>query len=163
MLLSCSVMSDSLWPPWTAACRVFLSFTVSQSLLKFMSIESVMSSNHLIFCCPLLLLPSIFPSIRVFSNESTLHIRWPKEWRFSFSISPFNEYSGLDGTWKMETIWSCALVGTSFLLFLRRRKGVGYRLPSTWHTWEPRCPPHPTSVSQTHGPVHSWDSSGHQN
>ena len=70
-------------------------FTNSWSLLKLMSIELVMPSNHLILCHPLLLLPSIFPSIRVFSNESVLHIRWPKYWRFSFSISPFNEYSGL--------------------------------------------------------------------
>ena len=68
---------------------------ISQSLLKFMSIESVMPSNHFIFCCPLFLLPSIFPSIRVFSNESALQIRWPKYWSFSFSISPSNEYSGL--------------------------------------------------------------------
>ena len=81
--------------PWTAACPTSLSFTISWSLLKFMSIESVMPSNHLILCHPLLLLPSIFPSIRVFSNESVLHIRWPKDWSFSFSISPSNEHSGL--------------------------------------------------------------------
>ena len=81
--------------PWTSACQASLSITNSQSLLKFMSIESVMPSNHLILCCPLLLLPSIFPSIRVFSNESVLCIRWPKDWSFSFSISPFIEYSGL--------------------------------------------------------------------
>ena len=68
---------------------------ISQALLRFMSIDSVMPSNHLIFCCPLLLLPSIFPSIRVFPNESALHIRWPKYWSLSFSISPSNEYSGL--------------------------------------------------------------------
>ena len=74
--------------PWTAAYQASLSFTISQSLLKLMSIESVMPSNHLMFCCPLLLLPSIFPSIKVFSNESALHIRWPKYWSFSFSISP---------------------------------------------------------------------------
>ena len=80
---------------WTTARQVSLSFTISQSLLKLMSIESVMLSNHLILCHPLLLLPSIFPSIRVFSNESTLHIRWPEYWSFSFSISPSNEYSGL--------------------------------------------------------------------
>ena len=79
--------------PWTAACQASLSFTISRSLLKLMSIESVMPSNHLILCHPLLLLPSIFPSIRVFSNESALHIRWPKYW--SFSISPSNEYSEL--------------------------------------------------------------------
>ena len=71
------------------------SSTISQSLLKFMSIELVMRSDHLIFCCPLLLLPSIFPSIRVFSNELSLHIRWPKYWSFSFSISPSDEYLGL--------------------------------------------------------------------
>ena len=81
--------------PWTASHQVFLSITNSQSLLKLMSIESVMSSNHLILCHPLLLQPSIFPSIRVFSKESVLHIRWPKYWSFSFSISPSNDYSGM--------------------------------------------------------------------
>ena len=81
--------------PWTAACQVSLSITNSQSLLKVMSIESVMPSNHLILCRPLLLLPSVFPNIRIFPSESALHIRWPKYWYFSFSISPFNEYSGL--------------------------------------------------------------------
>ena len=81
--------------PWTAAPLASLSLTNSQSLLKFMSIESVMPSNQLILCRPLLLLPSIFPSIRVFSNESVLHIKWPKHWSFSFSISPSSEYSGL--------------------------------------------------------------------
>ena len=81
--------------PWNAARQASLSITNSRSLLRLMSIESVMPSNHLILCRPLLLLPSIFPSIRVFSNESVLHIRWPKYWSFSFSISPSNEYSGL--------------------------------------------------------------------
>ena len=81
--------------PWTAACQASLSFTLSQSLLKFMSIELMMPSNHLILCRPLLLPPSIFPSIRGFSNKSVLHIRWPKYWSFSFNISPSNEYSGL--------------------------------------------------------------------
>ena len=81
--------------PRTTACQASLSFINSQSLLKFMSIESVMPSNHLIICYPFLLPPSIFPSIRVFSNESVLPIRWPKCWSFSFSISPSNEYSGL--------------------------------------------------------------------
>ena len=81
--------------PWTAARQASLSITNSRNLLRLMSIESVMSSNHLILCCPLLLLPSIFPSIRVFSSESVLHIRWPKDWSFSFSISPSNEYSRL--------------------------------------------------------------------
>ena len=81
--------------PWTAARQASLSITNSRSLLKLMSIESVMPSNHLILCHPLLLPPSIFPSIRVFSSESVLRIRWPKYWSFSFSISPSNEYSGL--------------------------------------------------------------------
>ena len=81
--------------PWTAAYQASLSITNSWSLLKLMSIELVMLSNHLILCRPLFLPPSIFPSIRVFLNESTLHIRWPKYWTFSFSISPSNEYSGL--------------------------------------------------------------------
>ena len=81
--------------PWTVAHQASLSFTTSQSLVKLMFIELVMHSNHLIFYCPLLLLPSIFPSIRVFSSESILHIRWPKYWSFSFSISPSNKYSGL--------------------------------------------------------------------
>ena len=80
--------------PWTAAHHASLSFTISRSLLKLMSIESVMPSNHLLLCRPLLL-PSVFPSIRVFSNELTLLLRWPKYWNFSFSISPSNEYSGL--------------------------------------------------------------------
>ena len=80
---------------WVAACQASLSFTISWSLLKLMSIESLMLSNHLILCRPLLLLPSIFPSIRVFSSESVLHVRRPKYWSLSFSISPSNEYSGL--------------------------------------------------------------------
>ena len=81
--------------PWTAEHQASLSITNSWSLLKLRSIESVMPSNHLILCHPLLLPPSIFPSNRVFSSESVLHVRWPKYWSFSFSISPFNEYSGL--------------------------------------------------------------------
>ena len=81
--------------PWTAACQASLSFTVSWSLLKLLSIESVMTSNHPIDCHPLLLLPSIFPRIRVFSNGSVLRIRWPNYWSFSFSISPSNKYSQL--------------------------------------------------------------------
>ena len=89
-----SVMSNSV-TPWAAARQASLSFTNSQSLLKLMSIESVIPVNHLILCRTLLLPPSIFPSIRVFSNESFLHIRWPKYWSFSFSISPSNESSGL--------------------------------------------------------------------
>ena len=91
-LLSCIRLFAT---PWTAAHQASLSITNSQSLPKSMSIESVMPSNHLILCHPLLLLPSIFPSIRVFSNESALRIRWPKYWSFSFNISPFNEHPGL--------------------------------------------------------------------
>ena len=90
--LSCVRLFET---PWIAARQTSLSITNSRRLLKLMSIESVMPSNHLILCCPLLLLPSIFPSLRVFSNELVLHIRWPKYWRFSFSINPSNEYSGL--------------------------------------------------------------------
>ena len=81
--------------PWIAVLQASLSFTISQSLLKLMSIESVMPSNHLVLCHPLLLLPSIFPSFRVFSNESIVCIKWPKYWSFSFSIRPSNEYSAL--------------------------------------------------------------------
>ena len=91
-LLSCVQLFAT---PWTAACQAFLSITNSWSLLKFMSIESVVPSNHLILCHPLLLLPLNFPSISTFSNESVLHIRWPKYWSFSFSISHSNECSGL--------------------------------------------------------------------
>ena len=90
-----SVAQSDFATPWTAARQAFLSITNSQSLLKLMSTVLVMPSNHLIFCRPLLLPPSIFPSIRVFSNESVLCIRWPKYWSFSFSISPSNEYSRL--------------------------------------------------------------------
>ena len=98
--LSCVQLFVTLW---TAAGQASLSITSSQSLPKLMSIESVMPSNHLILCCPLLLLPSIFPSIRVFSNESALCIRWPKYWSFSINISPSNEYSGLIS---FRTDWS---------------------------------------------------------
>ena len=102
-------MSDSA-TPWTAACQASLSITSSQSLLILMSIESVMPSNNLILCRPLLL-PSIFPSIRVFSNESALHIRWPKYWSFSFSISPSNEYLGLI-SFRMDWLALLAVQGT---------------------------------------------------
>ena len=105
-----SVMSDSV-TPWTAAHQASLSITNSRSLLKLMSIESVMPSNHLILCRPLLLLPSIFPSIRVFSNESVLLIRWPKYWSFSFNISPSSEYSGLT-SFRMDWLDLFAVQGT---------------------------------------------------
>ena len=97
--------------PWTVACQPSLSITNSQSLLKLMSIESVMPFNHLILCCPLLLLPSIYPSIRVFSNESALRIRWLKYWSFSFNISPFNEHSGLISS-RMDWLDLLAVQGT---------------------------------------------------
>ena len=97
--------------PWTAARQASLSVTNSQSLLKLISIESVMPCNHLILCHPLLLLPSIFPSIRVFSSKSDFHIRWPKYWRFSFNIRPSNEYSGLI-SFKMDWLDLLAVQGT---------------------------------------------------
>ena len=97
--------------PWTAARQASLSITNPCSLLKLMSIESVMPSNYIILCHPLLLLPSIFPSIRVFSNESALHIRWPKYWSFSFNISPSDEYSGLI-SFRMDWLDLLAVQGT---------------------------------------------------
>ena len=106
--------------PRTAAYQASLSFTVSWSLLKLMSFESVMPSKHFILCRPLLLLPSIFPSIRVFFNGSVLHFRWPKYWRFSFSISPSNEYSGLISfrmDWFEEPL--CKALNTLFVLILK--------------------------------------------
>ena len=97
--------------PWTAAHQASLTITNSQNLLKLMSIESVMPYNHLILCHPLLLLPSIFPSIRVFSNKLVLHIEWPKDWSFSFIISPSNEYSGLIA-FRMDCLDLLAVQGT---------------------------------------------------
>ena len=97
--------------PWTAASQSSLSFTISQGLLKLIFIESVMPSSHLILCRPLLLLPSIFPSIRLFSNELSLRIRWPKYWSFSYSISPSNEYSGLI-SFKTDWCYLVAVQGT---------------------------------------------------
>ena len=109
---SCSVLSNSLRPHGLQHARLPCPFiTNSQSLLKLTSIKSVMPSNHLILCCPLLLLPSIFPSIRVFSNESVLCIRWPKYWSFSFSISPSNEYSR-QISFRMDWLALLAVQGT---------------------------------------------------
>ena len=107
-LLSCVQLFAT---PWTAACQASLSITNSQSLLKLISIESVMPSSHLILCRPLLLLPSVFPSIRVFSNELVLCSRWPKYWSFSFTISPSNEYSGLI-SFRMDWLDLLAVQGT---------------------------------------------------
>ena len=101
----------TLCDPWTAAGQATLSITNSQNLLKFTSIELIMPSNHPIFCCPLLLLHSNFPRIRVFSNESILHIRWPKYWSFSFSISPSNEHPGLT-SFRMDWLDLLAVQGT---------------------------------------------------
>ena len=113
-LLSSVLLLSCVWlfaTPWTAAQQASLSITNSRSPPKPMSIESVMPSNHLILCCPLLLLPSIFPSIRVFSNESGLHIRWPKDWRFSFNISPSSEHLGLI-PFRMDWLDLLAVQGT---------------------------------------------------
>ena len=107
---SCLVVSNSA-TPWTAARQASLSITNSRSSPKPMYIESVMPSNHLILCRPLLLLPSIFPSIRVFSNESALWIRWPKDWSFSFNISPSNEHPGLISS-RMDWLDLLAVQGT---------------------------------------------------
>ena len=104
-------MSDSLQPPWTAARQASLSFNISWNLPKFISVELVMPSNYLILCCPLLLLPPIFPSIRVFSKESVLHIRWLKILNFNFSISPSNEHSGLI-SFRMDWFDLLAVQGT---------------------------------------------------
>ena len=101
--------------PWTVARQAPLSSMISQSLLKFMSIDSVILSKHLILCRPLLL-PSVFPSIRVFSNESALHSRWPKDWSFSFSISPFNKYSGLI-SFRIDWFYLLRVQGTVKSLF----------------------------------------------
>ena len=109
LLFSCSVMSDSLWPHGLQHTRLSCPLS-SLDLLKLMFIESVMPSNHLILCCPLSL-PLIFPSIMVFSNEPALHIRWPKYWSFSFSISPSNEYSGLI-SFRMDWLELLAVQGT---------------------------------------------------
>ena len=112
--------------PWTAACQASLSITNSQRLLKLMSFESVTPSNHLILCRPFLLLPSIFPSIRIFSNESVLRIRWPEYWNFSFSISPSNEYSGLI-SFRMDWLDLHAVQGTlKSLLQHHSSKASGY-------------------------------------
>ena len=127
--------------PWTAARQASLSISNSWSLLKLMSIESVTPSNYLIFCCPLLLLSSSFPSIRVYSNESALHIRWPEYWNFSFSISPSNEYSGLI---------SFRMTGLISLL----SKGLSRVLPSTTFQRHQFFGTQPFLFSSSH--IHTW-------
>ena len=122
LLFSCSVVSNSM-TLLTASCQAFLSFIISRSLCKLLSIESMMPSNHLILCRPLLFLTSIFPSIRVFSNELTLHIMWSKYWSFSFSISPSNEYSGLIS---FRINWPDLLAVKGILKNLLQHLYVGY-------------------------------------
>ena len=110
-LFSCSVMFNSLWPHGLQHARLPCPSPAPEVYSRLMSIESVMPSNHLILCCPLLLLPSIFPSIRVFLNKSVLHVRWPKYWSFSFSVSPSSEYSGLI-SFSMDWLDLLAVQGT---------------------------------------------------
>ena len=128
MLFGCSVVSDSA-TPWAAAGQAFLSSTISWSLPKLLSIESVMPSNHPILCRPLLLLPSIFPSIRVLSNESALHTRLLKYWSFSFSNSPSNEYSGLI-SFGIDWFDLLAVQGTLKNLFQHH----SLKAPILWHS-----------------------------
>ena len=139
-------MSDST-TLLTVAHQASLSITNSQSLFKVMSIESVIPSNHLILCHPLLLLPSIFPSIRIFSNESVLHIRWPKYWRFGSSISPSNEYSGLIG-FRMNSLDLLAVQGTLKSL-LQQFKSISSPVLSLLHS--------PTLISTRLLENHSFD------
>ena len=119
--------------PWTTGCQASLSITNSRSLFKLMSIRPVMPSNHLILCRPLLLLPSIFPSIRVFSSESVLHIRWPKYWGFSFSISPSSEYSGLI-SFRMDWLGLFAAQGTLKRLLQHHSSKASIIWPSAFFT-----------------------------
>ena len=135
---SCSVISDSV-TPWTVAHLASLSITNSQSLLKLMFIASVMPSNHLILCHPLLLLPSVFASIRVFTNESVLHIRWPKYWSFSFSISPSNEYSGL-ASLRMDWLdLPCSPRNSQESSSTPQFKSNNSLAPSFLYPWVPLC------------------------
>ena len=130
--------------PWTAARLASLSLTISPNLLKFMSVESVMPPNHLILCCLLLLLPSVFPSIRVFLNESTLHIRWAKYWNFSFSVSPSNEYAELSSL-RIDWLDLLAVQGTVKSLLQHHSIDVHYFLEGLREvsyllcTWEKFC------------------------
>ena len=117
--------------PWTAASQASLSITNSQSLLKLMSFESVMTSNHLTLCHPLLLPPSIFPSIRVFSNESALRIRWPNDWSFRFNISPSNKCSGLI-SFRMDWLDLLAVQGTLKSLHQHHSSKASLLQPSLW-------------------------------
>ena len=122
--------------PWTVVHQASLSITNSWSSLKLVSIESVMPSNHLILCCPLLLPPSVFPSIRVFSNKSVLHTRWPKYWSFSFSISPANEHSGLI-SFRMDWLDLLAVQGTlkCLLQYHSSKASILHTQPSLWSAY----------------------------
>ena len=121
--------------PWTATRQASLSITNSQSLFKLMSIKSVMLSNHLFLCYPLLLLPSIFPSIRVFSNESALRMRWPKYWSFSFNINPSSEYSGLI-SFRMDWLDLLAVQGTLKSLLQHHSSKASIIMYPHENTWE---------------------------
>ena len=143
-------MSNSV-TPWTAARQASLSITNSRSLLKLMPIELVMPSNQLILCCPLLLQPSIFPSIRVFPNESVLHIRWPKYWSFSFSISPSSEYSGLIS---LRIDWFDLLVVQGTLKSLLQHHGS--KASILWCSTFMVPLSHPYMIT---GKIHRWNSS----
>ena len=135
--------------PWTAAYQAYMSFTISQSLLRFMSTESVMLSNHLILCHPFLLLPSVFPSIRVFFNELVLCIRWPKYWSFHFSISPSNEYSGLIS---LRIDWFDILVVQGTLVF------------TTTTIWKHQLfGPQPSVWSNSHNPYMTTEKTASEN
>ena len=139
--------------PWSAAHQASLSFTISQSLLKLMSVELVMPSNHLIFCCPLLLPPSIFPSIRVFSSVLALCIRWPNYWSFSFSIGPSNEYSGLIA---FRVDWFDLLAVQGTLRHLLQCHNL--KASILWHSCFPMV--HLSSLYMTTGKTHSFDYMG---
>ena len=165
--------------PWIAAHQTSLSITNSCSLFKLTSIESVMPSSHLILCHPLLLLPQIPPSIRVFSNESTLPMRWPKYWSFSFSISPFNEHPGLI-SFRMDWLDLLAIQGTLksllqhftilwwFLPYINMNQPWIYMCSPSWNPLPPPSPSHPSGSSQCTSPEHlshashlDWQSISH--
>ena len=137
--------------PWTTAHQASPSFTVSQSLLKLISVELMMPSNHLILCRPLLLLPSVFPSIRVFSNESALRIRWPKDWNFSFSISLSNEHSGVI-SFRMDWLDLLAVQGTLKSLLQHH----GSKASILWCSTFMVPLSHPYMIT---GKIHRWNSS----
>ena len=146
-------MFDSV-TPWTAARQAFLSITRFQSSLKLMPIESMMPSNHLFLCHPLLLPPSIFPSIVVFSNESALHIRWPKYWSFSFNISPSNEYSGLI-FFRMDWLDLLAVQGTRNSLLQHHNSKASILRHSAFFMVQLSHPYMPTgkTIALTDGPL----------